>query len=125
MHELSLLTSVVAAVEKAAAAIEVTRINTVCLQVGTMSGAIPEALRDAWPLAIAGTSLAGATLELVVVPAAVWCPTCQREREIDEFFALACPVCDTPTANLVRGREFEIDWVDWDIKGEIPDATMP
>ena len=44
MHELGLLTSVVAAVEKAAADADyqVTRVEKVALNVGTMSGAIPE-----------------------------------------------------------------------------------
>jgi hypothetical protein len=37
---------------------------------------------------------------------------------IDEFYALTCPVCGTPTGNLVSGREFEVSYADLDI----PDA---
>ncbi|MGP3701838.1 hydrogenase/urease maturation nickel metallochaperone HypA [Corynebacterium diphtheriae] len=55
------------------------------------------------------------------IPASVWCPQCDGEVEIDEFFALCCPVCGTPTADLRSGREFEIAWVDFeDPKDEEP-----
>ena len=115
MHELGLLTSVVAAVERAAAeaASKVTRVDTVALKVGTMSGAVPEALHGSWPIASAHSLCAGASLELTEIPATVYCPTCARDVKIDEFFALTCPMCHTPTGNLTHGREFELDFVEW------------
>lgn len=112
MHELGLLTSVVAAVTRAAERAGATSVDTVALRVGTLSGAVPDALRGSWPLAAAGTPAAGAELAIEVVPAAVWCPACAAEREVDAFFALVCPACGTPTGHLVRGREFEVAWVD-------------
>jgi Zn finger protein HypA/HybF involved in hydrogenase expression len=50
-----------------------------------------------------------------MVPAAVWCPVCKAEREIDEYYALRCPQCANPTANLVRGREFEVAYVELEV----------
>lgn len=79
-----------------------------------MSGAIPDALVAAWPLAAAGTIAQDADLKLSEVAAAVWCPHCARDVEIDEFYALTCPECGTPTANLTRGREFTLKYVEWD-----------
>ena len=116
MHELGLLTSVVAAVERAAADAEyqVTRVEKVALNVGTMSGAIPEALYGSWPIARENTICAKAELEVNTVPASVYCPGCAKDVEIDEFFALLCPECGMPTGNLTHGREFEISWVEWD-----------
>lgn len=114
MHELSLLTAVVEAVIQAAAQNQVTKVNEVSLKVGALSGAIPEALYGSWPIAIDGTICEGAQLSLQEVPAAVYCPSCGKDIEIDEFFALQCPVCSTPTGELVSGREFEIEWVEWD-----------
>lgn len=78
----------------------------VALRVGTRAGVIEEALYAAWELVGEG--------ELVVetVPATVFCPSCATEQEIDEFFALTCPACGTPTADLRHGREFEITYVD-------------
>lgn len=109
-----MLHAVVTAVEVAAVKADATAVDAVGLRVGTLSGAVPEALEAAWPLAIAGTPLEGARLDLEVVQAAIWCPACQAEQSIDEFYALACPVCGTPSGNLVCGREFEVAYADMD-----------
>ena len=115
MHELALLTSVVRAVERAIVGPGASVPTVVALRVGALSGADPEALEAAWPLAVAGTPVAGARLVLEEVVAAVWCPGCRRDVEIDEFFALRCPVCDRPTADLSGGRELEIAYVEVEV----------
>ena len=109
MHELALLTSVVEAVARAAAGERVERVR---LRVGARSGTVIEALEGSWPIATAGTPLDGASLSIEAIPAAVWCPGCVSEQQIDEFYALTCPRCGTPTGNLVRGREFEVAWAE-------------
>ncbi len=114
MHELGLLHGVVETVELAVGQAGTTRVEAVGLRVGTLSGALPDALQGAWPIAVAGTRLDGARLDLDVVQAAVWCPTCRAEQPVDEFFALVCPVCGTPTGVLVHGREFEVAYADLD-----------
>jgi len=114
MHELSLLSGVVKAVEATAARAGATKVEAVGLRVGTRSGALPEALRQAWPFASVGTIAEGARLEIDEVIATVWCPTCAKNQPIDEYFALKCPVCGTPTGQLTAGREFEVQWADFD-----------
>ena len=114
MHELGLVTSVVGAVRKAASEAGDPAIRAVALRVGAMSGALPDALLGSWPIATHGTPLEHAALEIETVPAAVWCPSCGGPQAIDEFVALECPACRTPTADLVSGREFEIAWVEWE-----------
>lgn len=109
MHELGILTSVVSTVSSAAAG---RKISEVGLRVGARSGVVSAALNAAWPIAITGTSCANARLLIDEIPAKVWCPNCNDLQEIDEFFALTCPVCDTPTADLRQGKEFEIAYVD-------------
>lgn len=115
MHELALLTSVVRAVERALGNQDNSVPTVVALRVGALSGAEPLALESAWPLAVAGSVVEGAHLVLEVVTAAVWCPGCERDVEVDEFYALRCPVCDRPTAVLTRGRELEIAYVDVEV----------
>lgn len=125
MHELGLLTSVVVAVENAAAQADsqVTRVEKVALEVGTMSGAIPEALYGSWPIARQDSICAEAELEVTSIPASVYCPRCARDVPIDEFFALTCPECGMPTGNLTHGREFKIAWVQWDTEPESPSSA--
>ncbi|MEP7091939.1 MAG: hydrogenase maturation nickel metallochaperone HypA [Nocardioidaceae bacterium] len=112
MHELALLTGVVRAVQDACPTAEPGSIKVVALRVGAWSGAVPEALVGSWPIAASGTPVEAAELVLELLPAAVWCPACEAKREIDAFFALRCPQCDTPTADLVTGREFEVAYVE-------------
>lgn len=109
VHELGILTGVVSTVTEAA---DGRPITAVALRVGERSGVIEEALHASWPIAIDGTACANAVLSVEVIPATVFCPQCAREQHIDEFFALTCPVCDFPTADLRHGREFEIAYVD-------------
>jgi hydrogenase nickel incorporation protein HypA/HybF len=112
MHEVGLLTGVRQAVERQARTAGATGVEAVGLRVGALAGTTVEALDGAWPLVIAGTLLDGARLEIEWVPAAVWCPTCAAEREIDEFYALTCPSCGTPTGHLLRGKEFAATFAD-------------
>ena len=121
MHELALLRSVVTAVEKAALEAGATGVEAVGLRVGTLSGAVPEALDGAWPMATVGTVVAGARLDVEMVQAAVWCPSCAAEQPIDEYFALECPVCGTTTGKLVRGRELAVTHADLDVPGVDPE----
>jgi hydrogenase nickel incorporation protein HypA/HybF len=112
VHELGLIRSVVRAVEAAAAKAGAEAVERVGLRVGSLSGAVPEALRGAWPIATAGSRLAGATLEIEELAAAVRCDACQSEQPVNQFYALRCPGCGAPCGNLVRGREFEVAFAD-------------
>lgn len=109
MHELSLLNGVVSKVDEVA---QGRSVRAVGLIVGKRSGVLVDALEASWPIAQAGTVCDGASLDIEEVEATVWCPTCDSEQEIDEYFALTCPVCGTPTADLRRGQEFSLAWID-------------
>jgi len=105
MHELSIAIRIVEIARESTGE----AVASVRVRVGARSGVVPEALRFAWGPATAGTPLAGSTLEIDETPAAVWCETCGRERELPpDSPALCCPDCDTPAASLTRGRELEI-----------------
>lgn len=109
MHELGLLTSVVTKIADIAPNRRVTKVS---LRVGDRSGVVYDSLIAAWPVASTGTSCEGAQLDAELIVSTVYCPTCATEHEIDEFYALTCPVCGTPTADLRHGREFEISSVE-------------
>ncbi|MEM1209795.1 MAG: hydrogenase maturation nickel metallochaperone HypA [Planctomycetota bacterium] len=96
-----------AAASTVGAAVGVGRVSSVRVMVGAMSGVVPEALEFAWSAATRGTALAGATLAIESVSAAVWCEACSAEREISGI-ALRCPSCGAMCPELVRGRELEI-----------------
>jgi hydrogenase nickel incorporation protein HypA/HybF len=108
VHEASIALSIAqevcerACVERAAAVTEVR------LRIGALTSVVPDALRFAWDLATESTLAAGSRLEIEDVPLAIYCATCGVEREIAHGAIPVCPVCATPSANIVHGRELLI-----------------
>jgi len=84
-----------------------TRVHSVRLRIGTLSGVVPEALRFAFDALIPGTLAEGAQLIIDEVPARFWCSGCQMEFQSNDLFA-ECPKCRQPSGDLRAGREMEI-----------------
>lgn len=84
-----------------------TRIHTLRLQVGRLSGVVPEALRFAFDSLKTGTAAADAALEIEEILPACWCPRCEAEFSVDDFVFL-CPTCQQPSAEVRRGRELNV-----------------
>ena len=108
MHELSIALSLVEAAEQAASNAQAERVNYLRVEVGALSGVVPEALRFSYDVAVQGTLLEGSELRIEETPVVVFCDACDRERELRELHAFRCPVCGEPTAKMLRGKELEI-----------------
>ena len=85
--------------------------------IGPLSGVVAPALLFAYDAATEGTRLAGSVLEIEEVAPAVFCPRCDAERELPGIQRLRCPVCRSPEAKVVRGRELEV------LSVEVTDAS--
>jgi hydrogenase nickel incorporation protein HypA/HybF len=109
VHELSIAESIVEIAESAAWSVNATRVTAVRLRVGALAGVAADALRFSYDVVTAGTLLEGSSLEIVDVPVAVYCPTCDDEVAIDGIQCFECPRCATPTADVVHGRELDIE----------------
>jgi hydrogenase nickel incorporation protein HypA/HybF len=108
MHELSIAHGLVSAAVAAADREGISHVESVQLRLGVMSGVVADSLLFGYDVATAGTLLEGSTLQIEPVEVAIWCPTCQAEKEIVEEYHFVCPDCDTPSGRLVRGREIQI-----------------
>jgi hydrogenase nickel incorporation protein HypA/HybF len=107
MHELSIALAVVDVAVQESARQGGASIVAVHVQIGPLSGVVPEALRSAFELARQKSDVADAKLVIEETPLVVFCPTCDEERELATH-QLCCPVCGSPTPNVVRGRELEV-----------------
>lgn len=110
MHELSIAMSILDVIED-----EVlrrgqgdARIDSIHLKVGPLSGVVKESLQSAFALAIEGTPREGCELKIQDVPLVAFCPMCGVDREIQSVQYLCCPVCDTPTQDVISGRELDV-----------------
>lgn len=103
MHELSIAESVVQQITER---LGETPIALVRLEVGELSGVVPDAIRFCFDLAAEGTSVAGARLEIVEVAGACRCRMCGVEfRPADKLLLCTCGSADVA---IVAGEELKI-----------------
>jgi hydrogenase nickel incorporation protein HypA/HybF len=103
MHELAITESIVATVVERMPGTAVRRVR---LEIGRLSGVVPDAVRFCFELVTAGTTLDGAVLEIDEPGGRVACRRCGIEFDTDEALAL-CP-CGSVDVELLRGRELRI-----------------
>ena len=103
MHELAITQSVVDMVRDRTAD---RRVSTVRLQVGRLSGVVPEAMQFCYELVTAGTPLASSTLEIEQTSGQAHCRTCGADFEQRDLILL-CP-CGSADVELMTGKELRV-----------------
>ena len=103
MHELAITEAVVEGVSEQVGDARVTR---VVLEIGRLSGVVPDAIRFCFDVCAQGTRLDGATLDIVVVPGRGRCRACRAETALED----ALPLCSCGSADveLLAGRELRV-----------------
>lgn len=116
MHELSLIASVFDVLEENARAHGAARVTKVVLQVGRMSGVVPDLLESAFDTYKQGTLAEGARLEIVDVPVRLRCSDCGGEaaREDSDF---SCAACGSRRVEIVAGRELVVERIELETDG--------
>ncbi len=111
MHELSL---VEALVEQALEAVRENaagkKINAVDIDVGELSGAVPELLRDLYPMVAESTVLEGSRLHVRKIRARFECAGCGKKFGRQDM--PGCPGCGSMNVDLLRGREIRLTAID-------------
>jgi hydrogenase nickel incorporation protein HypA/HybF len=108
VHELGITQEVVALAEEHAGGRKVTR---VVLEIGTLSGVLPDAVRFCFDLCAEGTAAEGATLEIVETPGRGRCRACGGEVALERPFGVcACGGTDLEwlAGDELRVRELEL-----------------
>jgi hydrogenase nickel incorporation protein HypA/HybF len=113
MHELSIAHNLVEMASAAAREAGVEQVIAVHLRLGELAGVVREALEFSFAIASEGTALAGATLLIDMVPVLVYCGQCQQTVPLANIQRFCCPWCDTPTSQIVQGRELELVALDY------------
>ena len=111
MHELSICRALVAqataiAERECAAAVE-----RVAVSVGPLSGVDAGLLRRAFPIAVAGTLLAQAKLQVTEAPVMIHCARCDRDAAAAPN-QLRCPHCHGWRTELIGGHELVLTELD-------------
>ena len=107
MHELSIMQSALSIALEQARQAGGTRVHSIRLRIGALSGVVPDALEFAFEALTPGTLAEHAKLAIEHVPARFWCAKCACEFQADEMFA-ECPECHTLSGEIRAGREMEV-----------------
>jgi hydrogenase nickel incorporation protein HypA/HybF len=107
MHEMTLMGEVREIVVQAAKAHQFTRVKTVVLEIGRLSGVQVEAMRFCFDVVMEGTPAAEAKLEIEELPGVAWCDRCAREVEITSRVE-PCPHCHGMPGRILGGTEMRV-----------------
>lgn len=108
MHELSIALRIVESLNEELADEEDLTVSAVTIQVGALTGLVPEALQFSWDMATENSKLQGSKLNIEWADAAGLCPECQIEQTITNLQSFRCPVCRSPIQQITGGNELEI-----------------
>jgi hydrogenase nickel incorporation protein HypA/HybF len=105
MHELAIIQELVGMAEAELSKIgAITKVNTLTIRVGSLSGASPEALNFAFEVVAPSTSLAGAHLNIIESKPICHCLSCHKNLPMDEF-QFACPSCKSSDIVIEGGHD--------------------
>lgn len=104
MHELSICQALISQVAQVARDKHAATVTDIYVDVGPLSGVEQPLLRNAFPLAAAGTVANNATLHLQPMPIRVRCEECGAESEVAAN-RLICAGCGDWRTNLLSGDE--------------------
>lgn len=108
MHELGIVFHVINSVEKVAADNELEKVSAVVLELGEVSGVVPDYLTDCWKWAAAKSELvSGSALKIETLPAVTHCDGCGRDYRTVAH-GKTCPHCQSGDTWLMTGNEVNI-----------------
>ena len=108
MHELGIVFHVIDMVEKAASENQAASVASVTLELGEVSGVVPDYLADCWRWAAAKSELAsGSELRIETLPAVTRCGGCGADYPTVAH-GRTCPRCGSGDTWLLTGNEVNI-----------------
>jgi len=113
MHEMSIAMNVVDIAVKTALKEKAKNINKIILEVGSLSGVVPDALEFCFDSACKGTIAEGAELELIEIQAQAICESCQYPFPTKQMVS-QCPQCNEYVLNIQGGRELQVKSINVD-----------
>jgi hydrogenase nickel incorporation protein HypA/HybF len=119
VHELSVAQALVAQVEAVISQHGATQATLIRVRIGPLAGVEPSLLGSAFPLAVAGSRLEHAVLDLVLAPVRVRCQICSAETEV-ELNRLVCGICGDWHTQVISGDELLLESVELETNSPHP-----
>jgi len=107
VHELGITQSIVDIAEQTARQHGGGKITSVTVEIGSLSGVVPDAVEFCFEACSKETLLEGARLVINVIPGRGRCLQCATEQEIDNH-SFACDACGALGLERLQGEELRI-----------------
>lgn len=111
MHELAVCQSMLRQVEEIASREEAVSVERIIIQIGPLSGVVPDLLKQAFTIARAGTKAANAELVTETQKIRVHCLQCGYESDAQPN-RLICSQCGDFRTQLISGDELLLSSVE-------------
>ena len=121
MHELSVVASLYEIMEKKATEQKANKITRVRVQVGVLSGVVPEFLESAFDIYKKDTMASEATLEMDIIPVKIRCKNCRAETTSEEPVFI-CSRCGSHEIETVDGTELILERLELQISPDSQDS---
>lgn len=108
MHELGVVFHVIDSIKDIATKNDVKHVNSVTLEIGTVTGIVPTYLEDCWKWAVSKQELmTECTLKIEKINAITHCEDCGNDYNTI-VYGKTCPHCKSLNTYLIQGNEFNI-----------------
>lgn len=108
MHELGTVFYVIEQVEKVCKENDLTKVGSVTLEIGEVSGIIPMYIQDCWEWAKKRSEIMkDAELKIETLDAVTYCVDCQKTYSTMKYKKI-CPYCSSENTYLLTGNEYNI-----------------
>lgn len=108
MHELGILVYMTKTLKSLAEENRLSKIGKITLEIGEVSGIVPEFLTDCWAYYRKKEELVkDSELEIEILPAVTYCEHCQKTYPTVEY-GKQCPHCESYETYLLEGNECNI-----------------
>ncbi len=122
MHEMGIIIHLAKTLDDIAARNRITKIGSVTMEIGEVSGIVTELFEDAWDyFTKRNPVLAGSELRIETIPAVTYCDGCGKTYGTVAF-GRTCPFCGSGETWLVRGNECVIKEIEAETAGEPEDS---
>ncbi len=107
MHEISMMQNTLDIAIAEAQKRQATKIDRLTVNIGELSGVVPEALEFAFEVLIRGTMAENAQLEINPIAVVCYCQKCDLQFQPDSYI-YECPQCQQISIDIIKGRELEL-----------------
>lgn len=111
MHELGITQSIVEIAEKTAREQNAERVLSVTIEIGDLSGVIPDAVEFCFEACVQGTLLEGSRLCISRIPGRGKCNDCGTDVRLDNM-TFNCSNCGSYSLEQIQGDEMNIKEVE-------------